>query len=111
MTCFLSTPHQAWCFSLYVHCLNPRSNLVETKYRWALTYNRFNLVLTIVIGKQHVLYLVKLSLNIEFCYFPWLWMNGRILSTCWTAEQATFPRELQDGDVLWYSVLLSPGIP
>lgn len=41
------------------------SYLVEMKYRWSLTYRQFNLVLTVTIGKQYGLYLVKLSLNID----------------------------------------------
>lgn len=58
------------------------SYLVETKCRWCLTYRQFNLVLTVTIGKQYGLYLVKLSLNIEFGYFPRPEINGRFLSRC-----------------------------
>jgi hypothetical protein len=47
---------------------------------------------------------VKLSLNIEFWYFPRLRINGRILSKCQAAKQTSDPREPRNADVQWYHV-------
>lgn len=98
------TPDSVFHFTYIV--FNSQRILIDTNLQMVPNLKLVNLLL----GKEYHLYLVKLSLNIEFWYFPRLWINGRILSKSWAAKQTTDPWEPQDADVLWYHVLLSPGI-